>query len=567
MKMKERNAQLKSALGAMATKERIQEVASMPKEDTRNIQGYKAYSLSDEFRLITMLNTLKVQNQYYRSEDKIMKELRDLIERIGMKKPYFLAQAIVYSRCMGEGMRTINQLAATLAAPFIAGTPWAKAFYGLFDKRAKQGGVIFRVDDMSAIKDAYAALNQSPLSNAMKKGFANALVNLDAYSLAKYKDTVIDIANLVHPNSKLSKAVVKIEGKDVKVLDALMNGINVSADTWEVAQSELGQEVAKAVKEGKISKKEADKMLEEGKADNWESLLADGKLGVIAALRNIRNIMKNPRKEMIDNWCKLITDEKKVRQALVLPIYFDLAYEAVMEEFANVDYSPKVQQALQDGYVASIPNLQGKLSGRTCIIVDCSGSMGGYGVSIGNKKPTYDYWSRAGKRDTNTCAYKAGLIAATIAKATGGDVIKFGDSASYYSYNKNENVFSLAKKIGTANFGCTNPGSAFRLMRQSREAYDRIIFLSDNEANWFKPTSSEYKDYVHDVTSPYVYCVDLAAYGTTPLKSDKVSYHYGYGAELYDAIANQEFQPGEHFEKIKRVVIDPNYTPTEEDLA
>ena len=64
MKMKERNAQLKSALGAMATKERIQEVASMPKEDTRNIQGYKAYSLTDEFRLITMLNTLKVKDQY-----------------------------------------------------------------------------------------------------------------------------------------------------------------------------------------------------------------------------------------------------------------------------------------------------------------------------------------------------------------------------------------------------------------------------------------------------------------------------------------------------------------------
>ena len=564
MKMKERNAQLKSALGAMATKERIQEVASIPQEDSKNRQGFAAYSLTDEFRLITMLNTLKVQNQYYRSEDKIMKELRDLIERIGMKKPYFLAQAIVYSRCMGEGMRTINQLAATLAAPFIAGTPWAKAFYGLFDKKNKQGGVIFRVDDMSAIKDAYSALNQSPLSNAMKKGFANALVNLDAYSLAKYKDTVIDIANLVHPNSKLSKAVVKIEGKDVKVLDALMNGITVSADTWEVAQSELGQEVAKAVKEGKISKKEADKMLEEGKADNWESLLADGKLGVIAALRNIRNIMKNPRKEMIDKWCKLITDEKKVRQALVLPIYFDLAYETVMEEFANVDYSPKVQQALQDGYTASIPNLQGKLSGRTCIIVDCSGSMGGWSVSIGGKK--VDYWNR-NTHGTNTCAYKAGLIAATIAKATGGDVIKFGDSASYYSYNKNENVFSLAKKIGTAQFGSTNPGAAFRLMRQNREAYDRIIFLSDNEANYFKPTSYEYKDYVHDVTSPYVYCVDLAAYGTTPLKSDKVSYHYGYGAELYDAIANQEFQPGEHFEKIKRVVIDPNYTPTEEDLA
>ena len=566
--MKERNAQLKNTLGGMATKERIQEVASMPKEDTVNRQGYKAYSLTDEFRLITMLNTLKIKDQYYRSENETLKELRDLVEKIGMKNPYFLAQAIVYSRCMGEGMRTINQLAATLAAPFIAGTPWAKAFYGLFDKKAKQGGVIFRVDDMGAIKDAYAALNSSPLSNAMKKGFANALVNLDAYSLAKYKDTVIDIANLVHPNSRLSKATITIEGKEMKVLDALMNGLTVSADTWEVAQSEAGQEVAKAVREGKITRDEADKILAESKADNWEAMLAEGRLGVMAALRNIRNIMKNPRKEMIDNWCKLITDAEKVRKALILPIYFDLAYDVVVSEFAQVDYSPKVQQALQDGYIASIPNLANLIQGRTCIIVDCSGSMS-CAISNGKDNPysrrnAYGYYS---SRETERCSYKAGLIAATIAKATGADVIKFGTRASYFGYNKHKNVFALAKEIGTHEYGGTNPGTAFEVMRQCRKTYDRIIFLSDNEANYFKPTSGYYAQYVHDVGSPYIYCVDLAAYGTTPLKSDKVSYHYGYGAELYDSIANNEFQPGEHFEKIKKVVIDPNYTPTKEDLA
>jgi len=563
MKMKERNAQLKSALGAMATKERIQEAASIPQEDTRNIQGYKAYSLTDEFRLITMLNTLKVKDQYYRSEDTMMKELRDLIERIGMKNPYFLAQSIVYSRCMGEGMRTINQLAATLAAPFIAGTPWAKAFYGLFDKKNKQGGVIFRVDDMSAIKDAYCALNDSPLSNAMKKGFANALVNLDAYSLAKYKDTVIDIANLVHPNPKLSKATVKVDGKEMKVLDVLMNGITVSADTWEVAQSEAGQEVAKAVREGKLTKAEAEKVLAESKADNWEALLKDGKLGVMAALRNIRNIMKNPRKEMIDNWCALIKDTNKVKQALILPIYFDLAYDVVAKEFGDYDYAPQVMKALQDGYIASIPNLAQALPGKTCVIVDCSGSMGQC-VSDGK---TYNggYWRSS--RDTDRCSYKAGLIAATIAKATGADVIKFGTNAYRFSYNKNVNVFSLAKQIGTDEYGGTSPYTAFDLITRERAKYDRLIFISDNEVNSYNLTSASYKNYIHDVCSPYIYCVDLAAYGTTPLKSDKVSYHYGYGSELYDAIANQEFQPGEHFEKIKKVVIDPNYTPTEADLA
>ena len=119
----------------------------------------------------------------------------------------------------------------------------------------------------------------------------------------------------------------------------------------------------------------------------------------------------------------------------------------------------------------------------------------------------------------------------------------------------------------TSEYGWTNPNAAFELMRNAGKAYDRIIFLSDNEANSLNKTSDAYRRYVHDVCSPYIYCVDLAAYGTTPLKSDKISYHYGYGAQLYDAIANNEFKPGEHFEKIKKVVIDPNYTPTAADLA
>ena len=101
-KMRERNEQLKSALTAISSKETVEEIKSIPKEDTVNRQGFKAYSLPEELRLLMMLNTLKLQPQYYRTEDETMRELRDLIEHLN---PYFVAQAIVYSRCMGEGMR------------------------------------------------------------------------------------------------------------------------------------------------------------------------------------------------------------------------------------------------------------------------------------------------------------------------------------------------------------------------------------------------------------------------------------------------------------------------------
>ena len=121
MKMKERNAQLKSALGAMAPVERFMEANAIPTPDTTNIQGHEAYSLDDELRLLAMLNTIKLEPQFYRDENQTMIELRDLIERIGLKDPYFVCQAIKYSRCMRDGMRSINHLAAALVAPFITG--------------------------------------------------------------------------------------------------------------------------------------------------------------------------------------------------------------------------------------------------------------------------------------------------------------------------------------------------------------------------------------------------------------------------------------------------------------
>ena len=554
--MKSRNAQLQATLGAIAPKERIVAANSVPKEDTVNLQGHAAYALPDELRLVSMLNTLKLQSQFYRSDNDQMKELRDLIEKIGLRDPKFVAQAIVYSRCLGEGMRSINHLAAALVAPFISGQEYAKRFFGAFDKKGKKGGTIFRMDDMSEIKDAWFALGQKGLPASMRKGFASVLENADTYQLAKYKNTVIDISNLVHPNSKLSKAEVEVEfeGQKVKMkaLDAIMKGIAVAADTWENTQSEAGQIVAKAVREGKLDKQEAEKVLAEAKADNWEGLLKDGKLGVLAALRNIRNMMKNPRQEMIEAWCKLITDPAKVRQALILPIHFDLAYDVVDNEFGQSKYANKVRQALQDGYIAALPNLAAAFPGKTLIVVDNSGSMGGFPVSDGKTAVHYDYGY---SKRTQTAGYKAGLIAATFAAATGGDIIQFGGSAHWFQYDKNENVFSLAKKVCTASDGWTNPHAAFELITREGKAYDRIIFISDNEVNG-KVTSAAYKEYVRRVCDPYVYGIDLCSYGTTPLKRDgKVQYFFGYGPSMYESIASSEFNPAEHIEKIRAIEI------------
>lgn len=549
VKMKDRNAALKGALGNMPSVEIVREISSVPVEDSVNRQGYAAYSLADELKLISMLNTVRIEAQAYRTESEVMRDLRDLIERIGLKDPYFVAQAIVYSRCKGEGMRAINHLAAALLAPFISGQEYAKRFYGLWNKKEDRGGCIYRPDDMSEIKDVYCALNKGTLANSMKKGFAASLEALDTYLLAKYKKTVIDMANLVHPNPTKSKATVKDEnGNEVNVLNALMNGINVVADTWETAQAEAGQEVAKAVREGKLSKEKAEEVLKEAKAENWSSLLKENKLGILAALRNIRAIMNNSnaKSDTVKMLCNLISDGNKIRNGLIMPYQIDTAYEVVREEVGSSYEQRDLLKALIKGYEAAVPNLGAALPGKTCVMIDCSGSM-----HTACKIKRNGKWESM--RNATACE-KAGLVAATIAKATNADVVRFGSRAEITSYDPNKNVFDLGNMISSANMGGTSIAAAFNAIRGRK--YDRIILLSDYEANTGN-TSRAYKDYLRSVNaSPYVYCIDFAAYGTAPLKNDgKINYYYGFGYSMFDDIASKEFNPQMHIDKVRKIVI------------
>ena len=56
-KMKDRNAQLRGALGAIAPKERIVEANSIPNEDTVNRQGKAAYSYDDKLPTAVTIRT------------------------------------------------------------------------------------------------------------------------------------------------------------------------------------------------------------------------------------------------------------------------------------------------------------------------------------------------------------------------------------------------------------------------------------------------------------------------------------------------------------------------------
>ena len=530
MKMKQRNEQLKGNLALVAPVQRIAEAYEIPRENSVNRQGYAAYALPEELRLIAMLNTCKLDPQAYRSDNEQIQELQQLVEQVALKDPYFVAQCICWSRCVNDGMRSINHLAAALLAPFISGKEWAKRFYSAFDKKTKSGGCIFRPDDMSEIKDVYSVISKHALTNAMKKGFREVIEGLSNQSLTKYSKSIIDISNLVHPNPQHSLAEVTIDGQSVKTIHALMSGTKISADTWEVAQSEAGQLVADAVKTGKLSEEEAQAVLTEQKNKNWKALLQEHKLGILAALRNVRNITNGNDPEVIELLSGLVSNGELIRKGLILPYQIDLAYEATTNE--------QLRQALLNGYKAAIPNLADKLPGKTCVIVDVSGSM------------TYRCHGA-----TSRCIDKAALIAATVAEATYADIVLFGDTAKYYQYNYAKDVFTNAQAIASHRLGGTDLVTAFNLLTNEHRAYDRLIILSDNECNG-QVVSNAYEKYIRNVCNPYVYEVDLAAYGTVPVENKhRVTYYAGYGYMFFEDISSKEFNPNSVIEEIRKYKI------------
>lgn len=539
--MKKRNEILKNSLNEKTPIPELVEALKIPEPNTTNIQGYKAYDLDKWLLLLTILNTSKLENQYYRDKGELVIQLKNLINQCANENAYLTAQCIVYSRCVASGMRTINNLAAVFLTPFISGTTWAKDFFSKWDRKEKIGGVIFRPTDMNEILSYFQSENNNntKLTNSMKKGFANAIEKMDTYTILKYKRVLVDLINLVHPNIKNSTATIEFDGKEYNTIDAIMQGIKASADTWEVAQVTAGQEVAQAVKDGKISEDEAEVILKEAKAENWSGLLKDGKLPTLAALRNIRNILDTVTDaETINLLCNVLSDSKNILDAKIMPFQIDLAYEVVITEF-NTSFSRLVQDSLLKGYEASIPNLTEVFKGNNLVIIDMSGSMCNY---ITNGK---------GSSYKSSCLDKASLIGCTIAKATNADIIRFGSHGEYINYDINQNVFALAKSIQTE-MGGTSLMCAWEIATTQNRKYDRVFILSDNECNIGNSYES-YKEYVQKVGNPYVYSIDLCGYGTTQLVGERVKYLYGYGLNIFNDILNSEFNSEEHLIKVREI--------------
>jgi hypothetical protein len=197
--------------------------------------------------------------------------------------------------------------------------------------------LLTRADEPGELLAIHAARYDMPIkacmSHAMRKGIARAIARFDAYQLAKYdRDVAVrlrDVIRLVHPRPR--------DAAHAALYKATLDRNLAPPDTWEVALS--------------------------GGADKratFERLLAEGRLGYLALLRNLRNMAEAGVDE------KLIRDAIIARKGAgrVLPFRYVAAARAAPR------FEPYLDEALSES-VADMP----ALSGRTAVLVDVSGSM------------------------------------------------------------------------------------------------------------------------------------------------------------------------------------------------
>lgn len=543
-------------------------------------QGGTGLTQKPEHELIGILST-GLDNTYYEQENERVTRLSNVINRVAKKDPVFAAKALIYARTV-FGQRSVTHVGAIELLPYLTGTELAKRFYSKRERNANKGGIVYRLDDMAEILAVYQAKNgvDAPIPNSIKKGFKDAIENSDAYSLAKYQMksraiSLVDIVNLVHPSQTKIQGTVDIdvsefqktvmgtkfektvfEVKDGKVtiptLMALVLGLLKQFNTVEDKNTEAGKIVAEKVKKGEISAEEAKNELNEAKTDNYKELIETKKIGYLALLRNLRNILKTNNIELLDKACELLVQKDFIRKSLVWPHQIDLALEIMLLEFSGQAMA-KITKALDEAYELSIPNLKELLpEGKTAVVFDTSGSMTGgwYNKVYVNSKTVIN----------KSPVEKAALIAATFAKGVYGDVYQFASFAKQITgWNPNDSINTLKKNfmshIGECNHG-TNFGSCFALFEQTDKRYDRVIIISD-EQDGYNNVENNYKSYCDKFGTPYVYIVNVCGYASTsPIKNgQRVFRLYGYNQDLYDKITQMEINPAVVIDEINKIEI------------
>lgn len=355
--------------------------------------------------------------------------------------------------------------------------------------------IVERVDDMSEILSYYLNIYGKPIPNSLKKGMADCFLKFDEFSLGKYNGAkeikLKDIVNLVHPKPSTEE--------QSHMFKRLLEDKLETPFTWETMLSSEGNNKG-----------------------TWEKLIDSNKLGYMAILRNLRNIIK-AAPDNINKVYEVLENENRVKKSKQLPFRYYSAFKVLSNEGLGTS---KIYDVLENAIKHSTKNIE-RLSGKTFISTDVSGSMS-YRVSA---------------KSDMTCA-EIGTVLMAIANSICDEAITstFDTSFKITPLATQNGIIANAKSIRPT-WGGTDLSLPIRYLLENKVYVDRIILLSDNEINskYDRVCQAYINEYRKKVNpNVWVHAIDLLGYGTQQFKGNKVNIIAGWNEKILEFIPNVE---------------------------
>ncbi|WP_307461532.1 TROVE domain-containing protein [Chryseobacterium sp. SORGH_AS_0447] len=491
-----------------------------------NYEGAKAYTMTPAEELYSAVVTTGLSNTTYEKGNERLARIQSLIRK---NDPEFVAKLAVYAR-KNMYLRSI---------PLVLTTELAKKASGTDLVSRTVDGVIQRADEITELLAYYQMANErtdlkklNKLSKQIQKGLVKSFNKFDEYQFAKYNRkaevTLKDALFLVHPKAK--------DESQQAIFNKIVNDSLETPYTWEVELSVLGQTKFADEAERKAAFK-----------NKWEELVFSNKLGYMATLRNLRNILEaNVSSQAMEKVCRYLSDEKAVRNSKQLPFRFLAAYR----ELKTIDspYLSSVLAALEDAVTVSAKNIKGFGFDTSLVIAaDVSGSM---------QQPV--------SPKSKVLLYDIGLLMSMMLQSQCKNVISgmFGDTWKRVPMPKNgilRNVDAFYKREGEVGYS-TNGYLVIEDLLNRREKVNKVMLFTDTQLwnsnvtrNSFEDSWNQYKRF-NPETKLYIF--DLAGYGKQPLdvRKNDVYLIAGWSDKIFDVLNALEDRKSA-VEMIKKVVL------------
>ena len=486
---------------------------SMLKEEksVKNYEGAKAYAMTPELELYTAVVTASLSDTNYEKQDERVDRICWLIGKVS---PEFVARLAVYTR-------TVMNLRSV---PLLLLVELAKVHNGddLVARAVEK--TVLRADEIMELLMCYQWRNPSDdprkklgkLSRQIQNGLQRAFNRFDEYQFAKYDRDNLEVKLrdalfLVHPKAK--------DENQQALFDKIVNRSLETPYTWETELSALGQQHF-----------ESDEQKKDSFRDKWEELIDSRKLGYMAMMRNLRNMLQSSVSlpQMLDV-ARRLSDVESVAKSKQLPFRYLSAYREI-EGIESLN-AMMLMNALEDAVKCSAANIEGfDENTRVLLASDVSGSM----------------WKTVSPKST-VRNFDIGLLLSMLFRSRCKQVVSgiFGDDWKVVNM-PSDNILMATRQLEKLNNSVgfsTNGYKVVNWLMEKNMVMDKVMMFTDMQM-WDSTASNQdieksWRQYKKMAPDAKMYLFDLTGYGQLPIRQmeNDVYLIAGWSDRVFDVLS------------------------------